>query len=253
MSQPSELHRYFGVRPLVAGEWRQLAPPLCSATEAIQQGVAMLAALSPDDPPHIVVWHVEEPTLVLGRGGAVDIVDRLACESAGIAVTTRATGGGPLLWGAGLLAFDVLLPKGHALATTDVVESYRFVGDGVVAALAHFGIASRRLEALEARTAALDDTHPSARLCFGGKSPHEVVIGQRKIAGLSQARRATGTLIQGGILLTDEHLNIVNLVHDPTIDRASLQQRTASVASLGRLVVRADLTRVLFEQIARSA
>ena len=223
-------------------QWRSLAPLPCDAESAIAQSDALLRSLRPDDPPHLVIWAVERPTVVLGRGGASDLLDRLACDHAGIPVVTRPTGGGPLLWDKSMMAFDVLLPKGHVLETTDVVESYRFVGEAIVAALAQLDIVSHRMDPDEARTAAREDDHPAGSLCFGGKSPHEVLCGKRKIAGLAQARRATGTLIQGGILVTDDHLRLADLISHPEVDRVALDARTVSIASANGAIPWSDIT-----------
>ncbi|MBI2684416.1 MAG: ligase [Actinobacteria bacterium] len=179
---------------------RRLAPARCTAGEALAETERLLRSLRPGDAPVVVVWDVPEPALVMGRSAASSTLD-VAAERLGIPVARRGTGGGPVLWDEHLLAVDVLLPKGHPLALTDVVASYRWVGDAGAETLRSIGQDALRLDPDAARAWPTDPSDPVSELCFAGVSPHEVVVGKRKAVGLSQARRATGTLIQIGIPL----------------------------------------------------
>jgi lipoate-protein ligase A len=67
--------------------------------------------------------------------------------------------------------------------------------------------------------------------CFGGLSPWEVVVGQRKIVGLAQVRRRTGVLLASGTLISppDWPLLCDALGSDPA-DAARLRACTTSCA-----------------------
>ena len=56
---------------------------------------------------------VTEPCLVLGRSGDDAGAIEDAAYEEGLPVLRRSSGGGPVLWDAGLLALDVVLPHGH--------------------------------------------------------------------------------------------------------------------------------------------
>lgn len=109
-----------------------------------------------------------------------------------------------MLWDRGLLALDVALPPGHRLAPTDVVATYAPVGQALATALRGLGVEARAVGVAEAHGARPEpgsEAALAATACFGGLSPHEVVVGRRKVVGLAQVRRRSGTLIQAGIAL----------------------------------------------------
>ena len=75
-------------------------------------------------------WYIPaEPALVLGNGQEPRIANMAACHSAGARVYRRTSGGTAVLVNAELLSLDVILPAGHALWTSDIVNAYRWVGD----------------------------------------------------------------------------------------------------------------------------
>ena len=158
---------------------------------------------------------VTGPALVLGRTPAGPAVDRDAAAGEGVAVVRRSSGGGPVLWDAGLLALDVALPRGHPLAPADVVEGYRWLGEAVACALAGLGVPGVETVAVAAAREAARSPHPASGACYGGLSPHEVLVEGRKAVGLSQARRRQGTLLQAGILMSLDAERLARLLGDP--------------------------------------
>jgi lipoate-protein ligase A len=148
---------------------------------------------------------VDAPALVVGRGVRDGELNLAACRAAGLEVISRRSGGGPVLWDAGLLALDVVLPPGHPLADRDVTLAYRWLGAAVASALTGLGVPAAAIPLADARAAqARTDpiTRLASRACFGGLSPFEVVDpAGRKLAGLAQVRRGVGTIFQCGIAL----------------------------------------------------
>ena len=165
----------------------------------------MLERLGPTDAP-VASWSTAAaPVLVIGRGGRPGEVNLARCRAAGLPVLARGSGGGPVLWDAGLVALDVVVPPGHPLADRDVTGAYAWLGTAVARALAEFGVPAAAIPLAEAR-AAQARTDPGSRLaarsCFGGISPFEVVDpAGRKFVGLAQVRRAAGSIFQCGIAL----------------------------------------------------
>lgn len=132
------------------------------------------------------------------------------------------------------------LPRGHPLAPDDVVESYRWIGDAFASALAELGIAARALDISTAR-AGWGDSNPAevvaSRACFGGLSPYEVVTDDgRKVVGLAQVRRPTGTLLQVGVVLRFDARLMAELLERGGVDAedvaAVLGRRVAGVLEL---------------------
>jgi len=184
-----------------------------------------------DGPPALAWSRVERPALILGRAAVDPAVDWGRCASSGIAVHRRASGGGPLLWDAGLAAVDVALPPGHPLADADVVEAYRWLGEAIAEALGALGRHDARpITPREARAAT---SSPADDACFGGRSAYEVVAAGRKVAGLSQVRRRSGTLLQAGIALRLDAPALAAALGRDERFAAALADRAAGLADLG--------------------
>jgi lipoate-protein ligase A len=166
-----------------------------SAVEALERGRGLLADARPGDPVTLAWWSVAREALVLGRGERVS-EDAAACAREGVAVVQRHSGGGPVLWGPDLVALDVVVPRGHRLFSADVVESYRWLGEALTAALDDLGLDVTLVTPAEARAGA---TGLADLACFASPSPWEAYHGGRKLVGLSQVRRAPGILLQAGI------------------------------------------------------
>lgn len=178
--------------------FRRLGPAALPPDEAVARPVGLLRALGPADAP-IASWSTTaSPALVLGRGAGAPPVDRDAAHSAGVSVVRRSSGGGPVLWDAGLVALDVILPPQHPLAPADVVETYRWLGEAIAAALRSLGLPG--VEVVDIARARRTTPGVAATACFGAVSPFEALVDGRKVLGLSQARRRPGTLLQAGIL-----------------------------------------------------
>jgi lipoate---protein ligase len=147
---------------------------------------------------------------VLSRSSAAQSLDRATAAAEGVAVVRRTSGGGPVLWDRDLLALDVVLPPGHPLAGRDVVMAYRWLGEAIAAALRSCGVGD--VEVVSVHRARAARTGEASAACFGGLSPFEVTAGGRKVLGLSQARRAAGTLFQAGIPLRLDAARLARLL-----------------------------------------
>ncbi len=209
---------------MASGSWRWLGPERLSAEAALARGAELLTSAEPGGPVTVAWWVVEEPVLVLGRGSRI-AADEPACRAAGVRIARRGSGGGPVLWDRDLLALDVVIPRDHQLHSDDVVDSYRPVGRLAEDALRRLGLDVHALTPDEARTA--NDRALAELACFAGRSPWEVVLGERKIVGLSQVRRRTGVLVQVGVSLTSAARTADLLAIDP-VSRALLADALAA-------------------------
>jgi lipoate-protein ligase A len=150
-----------------------------------------------------VWWHsTNRPTLILGAGQSLNQVNRAACEAAGVLLVKRQAGGAAVYAGPGVLGLDVALPPDHPLVLPDVVETYRWLGEVWLAALAPLGVRGRLVSVQEARAQVPGPFAQFTRMaCFGSLSPYEVTLGGRKLVGLAQVRRRGRALLQAGIHL----------------------------------------------------
>jgi lipoate---protein ligase len=159
----------------------------------------------------IASWStVTSPCLVLGRSGHDTAAIEAAARAEGLPVVRRSSGGGPVLWDTGLLALDVVLPRGHPLDAGDVTEAYRWLGEALAGGLRALGAPA--VELVEVPRARATPPRPADVACFGALSPYEVLAGGRKVVGLSQARRRQGTLLQAGLLLDLEAARLARVL-----------------------------------------
>ena len=132
------------------------------------------------------------------------------------------------------LWIDVLLPRDDPRWSDDVVASSVWLGDTWAAALRELGVTA------SVHRGGLQKTRWGPLVCFGALGPSEVVIGGRKVVGISQRRTRVGARFQ--CLVHDDWdpgalLDL--LVLDPP-DRAQALVELADVAA-GPGVPLADL------------
>lgn len=145
------------------------------------------------------LWRYESPAIVLGRSQRAQL-PALAAAASALPMLVRSSGGGPVLVGPWMVGLSAALPAGHELAGTGPVDGYRWLGEGIARALRDVGLADA--VALAPQVLRERDADPQlAWACFGGLSPWEVVVGERKLVGLAQVRRRTGVLFVAGVLL----------------------------------------------------
>ncbi len=222
-------------------------PVSLGAADAIRAANDLLAAIG--DEPVVAWWHVPTPALILGRGDREH-----GAAGSDVPVVRRASGGGPVLWGPHLMAFDVVLPRTHPLHLADITAAYRWLGSAIADGLVDVGLTARAVAPDEAHDR--NDPVLAAVSCFGGLSPWEVVVGERKIAGLSQIRRRTGLILQVGLLARPEDPPVWTLVGaDAGIGRR-LDAQTTSLAQEGIADVdrvRAAVDRRVMQRLAGGA
>lgn len=184
-----------------ADRWRVL--PFSDAPMGRQLALseAMLAGLAESHQPALRWYAPRAEALVIGNGQKPRIANFEAAAERDIGIYRRTSGGTAVFVNPDLLSLDVALPTTHPLATSDVVEAYRWMGELWQQALVALGAAKARAlpleEARKQPTLAQDD--PLRLACYGTLSPWEVVVGKRKLVGLCQVRRRPGALYQIGI------------------------------------------------------
>jgi len=151
-------------------------------------------------PPTLRFYAWDEPTVSLGclpagRGA----VAREACDRLGVRIVRRPTGGRAVLHD-DELTYSVCVPLDRSWARLSVGESFRRIGEGLVAGLRRLGIAATLGKAGGPPAAS-----EKSEACFQTPRMPAVLAAGKKIMGSAQ-RRLGGAILQHGSLLMDVNL-----------------------------------------------
>jgi lipoate-protein ligase A len=150
--------------------------------------------------PTLRFYAWDTPTVSLGclqagRGA----VEREACDRLGVGIVRRPTGGRAVLHDHEL-TYSVCVPLDRSWGRLSVGESFRRIGDGLVAGLRRLGVAATLARAGEPLGASRE-----AQACFQTPRMPAVLAAGRKLVGSAQ-RRLGGAILQHGSLLLDVDL-----------------------------------------------
>ncbi|NJP06867.1 MAG: lipoate--protein ligase family protein [Chloroflexaceae bacterium] len=224
--------------------WRLLPWSTGTADAELALAHGLLAGLDSvgqqpiEQPRPALRWYgMSPPALIIGSGQSLEQIDQLACQRAGIQIYRRSSGGSAVLATPDMLMCDLVLPRHHRLWLADVTESYRWFSDIWVATLIRLGVPARSISIAEARSDTQHQDQWSRRVCFAGRSPYEIMTGERKVIGLSQVRRRSGLLIQAGLYLHWHAAAISRLLNIPISEQMimieRLDQRVTGIHDLG--------------------
>lgn len=182
---------------------------------------------TPPDDGVPTVWVVEatDHALVLGSAQDETAVDRDAASAMGIGVVRRRSGGGAVLVRpGGVVWIDVIVPRRDPLWDDDVGRAPLWVGR----------VWSEALEGLGHRATVHRGPMPPDDLarvvCFVGRAPGEVLIGARKVVGVSQRRTRDTARFQTAALLEWDADSLVALF--PTLDSVARERIRATATAL---------------------
>lgn len=138
-----------------------------------------------------VVFELARPALVLGSTQPEADADARALDACEVELCRRRSGGGAVLLVPGQTVWiDVELGRGDPLWDDDVGRSFHWLGHAWARSLADLGVAA------EVHTGGLLESTWSRAICFGGVGPGEVLVGGRKVVGISQRRTREGARFQ---------------------------------------------------------
>ena len=204
------------------------------AVEALRLSPADFHARPLPEPVSRQVW-VNEPTgsaLVLGSTQPDALVDGDACRRAGVEVVRRRSGGGAVLVAPGHLVWvDVLVPRGDPVWQDDVTASFLWLGEAWAAALDEHGVPA------SVHRGGLEPSPWSKEVCFAGRGPGEVLVGEAKVVGIAQRRARAGARFQCAALLRWDPAAVVGLLHLPARAADELGAVAAGVPVAGPALV----------------
>lgn len=198
--------------------------------------------LPSDGRAHLWWFHPGDSAIVLGSTQEDSILDRTACARLGLDVVKRRSGGGVVLVGPGrTLWLDVLVPRQHPRWDDDVARASWWIGEVWAEVLSGTGLGDVTVH----RDAMV--TSPLARLvCFAGRGPGEVFVGQTKAVGISQRRTRDWSRFQCALSLRWDADIHASVVADPAVTVESLVGLGTSLSIDVDAIVRAATE--LFEE-----
>lgn len=143
------------------------------------------------------VWWCDptDAALVLGSRQTGDLVDRDRLAHSGLVVAHRRSGGGAVVVRPDAVVWiDVVLP--HGIAPDDVRGAMVWIGERWKQAVVPFTPGSPDVD-LAVHRGGMVSSAWSDLVCFAGIGPGEVLLGGRKLVGLSQRRTRHGLRLQG--------------------------------------------------------
>jgi len=146
----------------------------------------------PVSAPRVWVCVVDRPAIVLGSRQTPELLDLAACERAGLEIVRRRSGGGAVLLRPGAMDWiDLVLPR--EVVPDDIRSSMTWAGACWTDAFVELGAAAGDLHLHDGGMVC---SPWSNLVCFAGVGPGEVLVGERKLLGLSQRRSRNGVRIQ---------------------------------------------------------
>ena len=183
-------------------------------------------------------YHFVPPCVSLGCFQQKDEIDPIRCAEVGIDITRRPTGGRAVLHKGDLVysvAVPMLIPGMEMPKGMIHVGVYNAVSEILQQAFNSLGLGS---SAAHEKAEKLPDLPARARLCFSSATKYEVQIQGRKVVGSAQRKYRNVVLQHGSILVTDDHLQLVDLLpdlEDSTRKRLhdSMERKTISLRQAG--------------------
>jgi lipoate---protein ligase len=194
----------------------------------------------------IRVLEAEGPAVVLGSGQPESDIDRDRAAALGIAVVRRRSGGGAVLVGPGQVIWvDLLIPSSDPLWDDDVGRAAWWVGETWAGALDTAGAGALDTAGAGALdtvgrgpaqvwTGPMKKTTWSRQVCFAGVGSGEVLIGDRKVVGVSQRRTRMAALFQTAVLIEWDPSSIVRLLRiDESAAAVAVAELSEVAAGIG--------------------
>lgn len=210
--------------------WRLLtSDPLDGATNMAVDEALLRSRVLTSGPPTVRFYGWDPPTVSLGYAQPLDgTIDPDRCAALGIGLVRRPTGGSAILHEGPdrEVTYSVVAREGDFEGADDVLETYRVIGQGLVAGLARLGVAAQLAPLVRGRSG----PGGAPAFCFQRTGAYEVAVGGRKLIGSAQ-RRQRGAFLQHGSVVLDADPARIRAVFPAAVDPTG--SMTTLAAALG--------------------
>jgi lipoate-protein ligase A len=186
-------------------DWRLILTPPADGAWNMAVDEAILEAVGASKMHttlRLYAW--DPPCLSLGYAQPVADADRPALAARGWDLVRRPTGGRAILH-TDELTYAVIGPPDEPRLAGSVLESYRILAQGLLAALRNLGM-QPHADPNPATALASDPTGP---VCFEVPSHYEITVAGKKLVGSAQRRNKDGVLQHGSLPLGGDLQRIV--------------------------------------------
>lgn len=216
--------------------WRLLItdPAPAAWNMAVDEAIAHMAAEG-RSPTTLRFYQWRPGAVSVGRHQPLADIDRAQVEEKGYGLVRRSTGGRAILH-IDELTYSIAGRAEDESLQGAVLDSYNRLSEGLVLGLQRLGLDAAKAPATN--RAGLD----VSPVCFEVPSAYELVVGQYKVMGSAQSRRAGYVLQHGSLPLHGDITRLVDVLAAPDetarrLLRQTLNERAATVETLlGRRV-----------------
>jgi len=172
-----------------------------------------LARFCETDQPILRVYAWQPFAISIGHHQKLSEVDLDKCNSEGIDVVPRPTGG-RAIFHAQEVTYAVIIPKESNLYLKSTLDIYNLISSALVNGLNRFGarLVLERKENVDGEF----KTYNQNFSCFASSAKYEIHYRSRKLVGSAQRRLGSAILQHGSILLGNEHLNLYDYLKKTT-------------------------------------
>jgi len=197
--------------------------PLDGAANMALDEALLLSRLRHGSPPTLRFFAWAPPTISLGYGQRLDgRIDLETARAMGLGLVRRATGGSAILHeGPDLeITYSVAAAAGDFDGSADLLQTYRWIGEGLLAGLRALGAPVEMVPAKPSDPAAMP------AFCFARTGSFELEVDGRKLVGSAQRRQGAAFLQHGSIMLAAEPGRLRRVFpggRDPLADMTTLE------------------------------
>jgi lipoate-protein ligase A len=191
----------------------------------------LLSVVEGESPPTLRLYAWEPPCLSIGYAQPIADVDQNVLHNFGWDLVRRPTGGRAILH-TDELTYAIIASNTNRHVGGGVLESYRRISRGLIAALTLLGLSVEVQPNLP-----ITEEQRSNPVCFQVPSAYEITVDGRKLIGNAQVRRRGGVLQHGSLPLRGDITRICQVLRfkdEPTRSQAiqNLHDRAATMEEL---------------------